>query len=116
MKNLTQNITWNNVNASNEQIKGYVEDYARENNVHITNLLINNGNVTFTTYSKITYEELVTKLVRKKYPLNEEFAILRKAINGKTTEYETYNAYVEEFKLQAKAFVAQREKALGGNN
>ena len=116
MKNLTQNITWSNVNASNDQIKGYVENYARDMNVYTSNLVINNGNVTFTTYSKITYEELVTKSVRKKYPLNEEFAILRKAINGKTTEYETYNAYVEECKVRAKEFIAQREKALGGNN
>ena len=116
MKNLTQNITWSNVNASNDQIKGYVENYAKDMNVYTSNLVINNGNVTFTTYSKITYEELVTKSVRKKYPLNEEFAILRKAINGKTTEYETYNAYVEECKVRAKEFIAQREKALGGNN
>ena len=113
MKNLTQNITWSNVNASNDQIKGYVENYARENRVYIVNLLINNGNVTFTTYSKITYEDLVVRLIRKKYPQNEEFAILRKAIKGITDEYFVYNSYVEECKVKAKQFVNEREKALG---
>ena len=115
MNKLTQNITWNNVNATNEQIKGYVENYAKDFNVHIANLVINNGNVTFTTYSKISYEDLVVKLIRNKYPVNEEFAILRKAINGKTTEYITYNAYVEECKERAKEFIAERDKALSEN-
>lgn len=112
MTNLIKNVTWSNVNASNEQIKGYVNNYAKDFNVYVTNLVINNGNVSFTTYSKVSYEDLVVRLIRKQYPVNEEFAILRKALTEKTNEYYIYNAYVEECKLQAKAFIEERNKAL----
>lgn len=66
--------------------------------------------VTYTHYLPTTYEELVNQMVREKYPVNEEFAILRKAINGITDEYLIYNTYVEECKAQAKAFVQERNK------
>ena len=113
MKKLTQNITWNNVQGTQEQIKGYVNNYARDFNVYVTNLVITNGNVSFTTYSKISYNDLVVSLIRKKYPVNEEFAILRKAINGITDEYTTYNTYVEQCKAKAKEWVTNRDKILG---
>lgn len=66
--------------------------------------------VTYTHYLPTTYEELVNQMVREKYPVNEEFAILRKAINGITDEYLIYNAYVEDCKAQAKAFIKERNK------
>lgn len=116
MKDLIKNITWSNVNASTEQIKTYVENYARDFNVYTSNLIISNGNVSFTTYSKLSYEDLVVKLIREKYTLNEELAILRKSHINTTDEYYIYNAYVEECKVRAKEFIAEREKALGGNN
>lgn len=68
--------------------------------------------VDYTYYSNIKYEALVNKLVREKYTDSEEFAILRKAINEKTNEYYIYNAYVEECKVRAKAFIEERNKAL----
>lgn len=52
--------------------------------------------------SDITYDELVNGMVRDRYTESEEFAILRKAINGKTKEYELYNLYVEACKQEAK--------------
>jgi hypothetical protein len=113
MNDLTKNITWTNVQGTTEQIKGYVNNYAKDFNVYITNLVINNGNVSFTTYFKINYDDLVVRLIRKQYPLNEEFAILRKALTEKTNEYYIYNAYVEECKVRAKAFIEERNKALG---
>lgn len=113
MKYLTKNITWNNVKASNEQIKNIVNNYARDNNVHVTNLVINNGNVSFTTYSKVSYNDLVVKLIRERYPINEEFAILRKSHINTTDEFYIYNAFVEECKLQAKAFIEERNKVVG---
>jgi hypothetical protein len=69
--------------------------------------------VTYTTYSKDSYEQLVNKLVRERYTESEEFAILRKALNEKTNEFYIYNAYVEECKTQAKAFIQERNKVLG---
>ena len=63
MKNLTQNITWANVPGTNEEINKIVENYAKDFNVNVTNLVINNGTVSFTTYSKISYEDLVVRLI-----------------------------------------------------
>lgn len=113
MTNLTKQITWQNVQGTQEQIKSYVNNYARDFNVYTTNLAIKNGNVSFTTYDKVSYEDLVVRLIRKQYPTNEEFAILRKALTEKTNEFYIYNSYVEECKLQAKAFIEERNKALG---
>ena len=114
MKDLIKNITWNNVNATQEQIKGYVGKYAKDFNVYVANLAINSNMVTFTTYSKVSYEDLVVSLIRKQYPLNEELAILRKALNGNTTDYVVYNNYVETCKTQAKEFIERRNSVLEG--
>lgn len=48
------------------------------------------------------YENRVVELLRKKYSLNQELAILRQRDN-KQEEYAAYNAYVEECKATAKA-------------
>ena len=69
--------------------------------------------VVYTTYSHISYEALVNSLVRQQYPESEEFKILREAINnGVTAEYQVYNTYVEQCKLQAKEWVANRDSLL----
>ena len=48
------------------------------------------------------YENRVVELLRKKYSLNQELAILRQRDN-KQEEYAAYNAYAEECKATAKA-------------
>jgi len=48
------------------------------------------------------YENRVVELLRKKYSLNQELAILRQR-DEKPEEYATYDAYAEECKTQAKA-------------
>ena len=58
--------------------------------------------VLYKAYTDITYDDLVNGMIRDKYTESEEFAILRKAINGKTKEYELYNLYVETCKKEAK--------------
>ena len=50
------------------------------------------------------YQNLVVSLIRKKYSINQELAILRQQ-NSKPQEYEKYFDYVEECKLQAKSSV-----------
>ena len=50
------------------------------------------------------YANLVVSLIRKKYSINQELAILRQQ-NSKPQEYEEYFDYVEECKLQAKSSV-----------
>ena len=51
--------------------------------------------------SYISYEVLVNELIRKKYSLSQELAILRQK-DVKVTEYKEYYAYCEECKSKAK--------------
>ncbi len=49
------------------------------------------------------YEKKVALLIREHYTEDEEFAILRKNMAGiDTAEFDAYNAYVEDVKLQVK--------------
>lgn len=48
-----------------------------------------------------TYEERVVELIRLRYDVNAELAILRQR-DSKPEEFLEYNAYCEECKLQAK--------------
>ena len=48
-----------------------------------------------------TYEERVVDLIRLRYDVNAELAILRQR-DSKPEEFAEYNAYCEECKLQAK--------------
>ena len=50
---------------------------------------------------KKSYKEYVNDLIREKYDINEEFAILRQR-ETKTEEFEEYNSYVEDCKAKAK--------------
>ncbi len=52
------------------------------------------------------YERLVIRLVRDKYSLNQELAILRQH-DSKPEEFAAYNAYVEECKAYAKQELAE---------
>lgn len=47
------------------------------------------------------YEERVAELIREKYSVNQELAILRQR-DGKPEEFELYNAYAENCKARAK--------------
>lgn len=52
-------------------------------------------------FIKKQYENKVSALIRKKYSLNSELAILRQR-DTKPEEYQVYNAYAEECKALAK--------------
>ena len=113
MNELRKTITWNNIQATEEQIKGYVENYCRDYNVYYTNLTIKNDTVSFVTYSNISYESLTVKLIREKYPLSEEFALINKGIaDPQHTEYVAYREYVEQCKTEAKQFITERYAVL----
>jgi hypothetical protein len=53
-----------------------------------------------------TYEELIVNMIRKKYSLNEELAILRQR-DTKPAEFAEYNNYVESVKTQLKAKIQE---------
>jgi hypothetical protein len=55
-----------------------------------------------TTPYKPTYEERVVELIRERYSIDDELAILRQR-DSKPSEFAEYNTYCEECKLKAKA-------------
>ena len=114
MNNLKNNVVWNNVKATEEQIKGYVNNYCKDFNCHYTNLVIDIDTVSFTTYSKITYESLVNKLVKEKYSDSEEFALINKGIaDNNNDEYIEYRNFVANCKKIAREFIEERQTLLG---
>ena len=52
--------------------------------------------------TQAAYEEYVNALIREKYTLSQELAILRQR-DTKLEEYNAYNAYCEKCKAEAKA-------------
>lgn len=53
------------------------------------------------TEAKIDYENKIVALIRKKYNINQELAILRQR-DAKPQEFAEYNEYVEQCKEQVK--------------
>lgn len=58
--------------------------------------------------SKIEYENKIVSLIRKKYSLNQELAILRQR-DTKAEEFAEYNAYVEACKTKIKYLINYQE-------
>lgn len=51
-----------------------------------------------------SYNDTVNDLIRKRYSVSEEFAILRQR-DTKSQEFEEYNRYCEECKRRAKSVI-----------
>ena len=54
------------------------------------------------------YPNLVSRLIRERYSIDDEMAILRQR-DTKPEEYETYNAFCEECKTKARAEIYSQE-------
>jgi hypothetical protein len=110
MNNFKKVMIIKRANRTPQQIDDFIK--TRFKNNLIGNVVIDDVSFSFTIYSKMSYEELVNRLVAEKYTIQDELAIQRKAMSNVTDEFLIYNAYVEECKLQAKTFIEEREKAL----
>ena len=64
-------------------------------------------------YTEVEYEAEVVRLIRERYNLNAELAILRQR-DTKPEEFAAYNAFAEACKSQAKAKVAAQLQAANG--
>lgn len=60
-------------------------------------------------YQSMDYGELVESLIRRKYSLSAELAILRQR-DSKPQEFEEYNAYAEQCKVKAKEMLQGGEQ------
>lgn len=61
-------------------------------------------------YAKEEYKAKIVSLVREKYDLDDECAILRQR-DTKPGEFAEYNAYVEQCKAAAKTYLAEAKKS-----
>lgn len=68
--------------------------------------------ITFKHYSPKSYEQVVEDLIRLKYTVSGELAILRQQTT-KETEYQEYYSYCEECKSYAKQLIEERKNNLG---
>ena len=73
----------------------------------------NDKTITLTRYSDKTYEEIVEDMVKTKYSLAQEVAILRQQYT-KIDEYNEYYQFVEQCKALAKEFINERNTKFGG--
>ncbi|WP_281512269.1 hypothetical protein [Mammaliicoccus vitulinus] len=62
-------------------------------------------------YSPLNYEQIIDKLIRIRYTINDEFAILRQR-DTKPEEFSEYYSYVEKCKAASKEFVVERKKLI----
>lgn len=58
------------------------------------------------------YNEEVNGMIRQRYPLSEELAILRQR-DSKPDEFETYNEYAEYCKVEVKRRMAEEQPSPG---
>lgn len=65
-------------------------------------------NGTETPPAQIDYGETVNGLIRRKYTLSEELAILRQR-DTKAEEFEVYNAYAESCKEEARLLIEKQK-------
>lgn len=60
-------------------------------------------------YSPVKYEELVSRLIRTEYSIDQELAILRQR-DEKPEEFVAYFSFAEQCKSEAKRFISEREE------
>lgn len=83
-----------------EEIEGVVQDV--EYNIYNPSeeMILSDGWEIYDNSQEL-YEEKVVRLIRERYNVNQEIAILRQK-DVKTGEFEEYNSYVENCKAKAK--------------
>jgi len=69
----------------------------------------NDIRVRYTWFAPYSYEQLIIKLIRTEYSIDQELAILRQR-DSKPDEFNTYNDFVESCKEIAKRFVEERKE------
>lgn len=96
----TRKVSYAGINAITK-FKNSIKEYTviREDEKYLI--------ATYLVYASIKYEVLVSTLVRTKYSIDEELAVLRQR-DTKPEEFAEYNTFVELCKTKAKEFVAER--------
>lgn len=56
----------------------------------------------------ISYSALVSRMIRRKYSINDELAILRQR-DSKPAEFAEYNTYCEQCKARAKSLIQEQD-------
>ena len=95
IKNLENFINTTKENETSSSVKKELSQEDKDKLMNILKMYAKN-----TTFVK-TYEQKVVQLIRKKYSINDELAILRQK-DTKPEEFAEYNAYCEECKTKVK--------------
>lgn len=114
MNNYKKTYIFERKGKTEEQIKKFISLRFKNNNVFISKPILTDTTYSFTTYSKISYDNLVNKLVKEKYSDSEEFALINKGIaDSNNSEYIEYRNFVANCKTQAKEFIEERQRVIG---
>ena len=76
----------------------------------VTEVLESEAQIAEEMYTKQEYDNEVNALIRRKYSESEEFAILRQR-DTKIQEFEQYNEYCEQCKIDARTSIVERKNA-----
>lgn len=60
------------------------------------------------TFGQMTYSANVSSLIRKRYSVDDELAILRQR-DSKPDEFAEYNTYCEQCKTKAKSLIQEQD-------
>ena len=113
MNILKKELSFKRAKRTQQQIYDFIK--TRFSNEIIDNLTIEDDNFSFTIYSKLPYENLVNQLIAERYTIQDELAIQRKHSKGvNEDEFNEYYEFVEQCKVRAKEFIAERERVTNG--
>lgn len=93
----------------------YVEDFGTLDGITVEADTQEEQAATETEAEAVPYEVKVNDLIRQRYTLSEELALLRQQAS-KADEYKAYYDYCEECKATAKQILAEEATAYGGRN
>lgn len=60
------------------------------------------------TFEQMTYSTNISSLIRRRYSVNDELAILRQR-DSKPDEFAEYNTYCEQCKAKAKSLIQEQD-------
>lgn len=109
MKYIKKDIDINLDNLTDEEISEVISNLSKQYK--------SNQSVDYVSYNSdenkliiatFEYDELVDNLIRERYSISQEFAILRQR-DTKQDEFATYNEYAEQCKARARELLSENE-------
>ena len=114
LNNLSRTYTLERKGRTEEQVNKSIAFRFKDKNLLITKPIFTDTTITFTTYSKISYEALAKKLIAERYSIEDELKLHREEReNPYNEEYLEYVRYVKECLARARQWIEERNNMLG---